>query len=284
VAVDSASISRFTQPYDVSAIVETVRTRGAAILSQAFSPALCDRFVAEIEAYFHDNPEKKAQAARSILAGFQGPCSVTLHGLVGRIPSAAEMVVQPDIIGSARRLLEPMTSNVLLTIAEYMERRPGQPVQGLHRDTAAWPHVPVRDDPIAVTVMGAMSDFTAENGATWVVLDSHQRPDDDGPGWDEAVQAELDEGDALLFRSDTFHAGGANRTESDVRRVLSLGYQVGWLRQVENTTLSVPPAIASGLPEEVQELLGYSPEMVLGLYEGGHPHNALHEQVPQSVG
>ncbi|HEV2372342.1 MAG TPA: phytanoyl-CoA dioxygenase family protein [Streptosporangiaceae bacterium] len=258
--------------------------QGAAILSQAFLPTLCDRFVAEIEAYFADNPESREKAAQSILGGFQGPHSVTLHGLVGRIPSATEMVVQPDILGCARRLLEPMTDNVLLTIAEYMERRPGQPCQGLHRDTAAWPHVPVREDPVAVTVMGAMSDFTAANGATWIVPGSHQRADNDGPTWDEAIQAELKKGDALLFRSDLFHAGGANATENDTRRMLSLGYQVGWLRQVENTTLSVPPAVASGLPEDVQDLLGYSVEMVLGLYEGGHPRNALHEHLPQAVG
>jgi ectoine hydroxylase-related dioxygenase (phytanoyl-CoA dioxygenase family) len=279
----SAGVPRFTKPYNTTLLDEQMRKRGAVILEQVYSPRLCDRFVAEVAAYFEENPDSRKRAANSLLGSFQGPRSVTLHGLIGRIPSATELVVQPDVIGCARRILQPMTSNVLLTIAEYMERRPGQLRQGLHRDTAAWPHVPVREDPVAVTVMGAMSDFTAENGATGVVLDSHWRPDDDSPDWDEAVQAELAKGDALLFRSDVFHGGGANKTENDHRKLLSLGYQVGWLRQVENSTLSVPPVVAAGLPEEVQDLLGYSSEMVLGLYEGGHPRDALCEYVRGSA-
>ncbi|CAM3751017.1 phytanoyl-CoA dioxygenase family protein [Kibdelosporangium persicum] len=264
---------RFARPYDTSAVDEAIRERGAAVLRQAFSPAMCDRFVAEVNDYIERNPERRKHAAESILGGFQGPQSVTLHGLVGRIPSAAEMVVQPDVFGAARRALANKTSNVLLTICEYMERRPGQPVQGLHRDTSAWYHLPIGADAVAITVMGAMSDFTERNGATWVVLDSHGS--DAEPSWDDAVQATMDKGDALVFRSDLVHAGGANETEDQPRRLFSLGYQVGWLRQVENTSLSVPPAVAAGLPPEVQDLLGYSPEMVLGLYEGGHPRDAL---------
>ena len=38
---------------------------------------------------------------------------------------------------------------------------------------------------------------------------------------------------------------------------------------------SRPPAKAAELQPELQELLGYSHELVLGLYKGGHPQNAL---------
>ncbi|MDQ7807629.1 phytanoyl-CoA dioxygenase family protein [Amycolatopsis sp. A133] len=277
----SQTVPRFARPYDTSAIDEAIKKRGAAVLQQAFSPELCDRFVAEVDEYIERNPERRKYAAESILGGFQGPESVTLHGLVGRIPSAAEMVVQPDVYGAARRALANKTSNTLLTICEYMERRPGQPVQGLHRDTSAWYHLPIGEDAVAITVMGAMSDFTERNGATWVVLDSHGR--DDEPSWDGAIQAVMAKGDALVFRSDLVHAGGANETADESRRLFSLGYQVGWLRQVENTTLSVPPAVAAGLPQEVQDLLGYSPEMVLGLFEGGHPRDALARVAVEAV-
>ncbi|MBN9743451.1 hypothetical protein DMP23_20595 [Amycolatopsis sp. A1MSW2902] len=230
-------VPRFAPPYDVEALDDAVRTRGAAVLIGAFDPALCDRFVAEVHDYLDRHPDRREQAAKSILGSFQGPRSRTLHALVGRVPVATEMVAQPDLLGCARRLLAPLTASVLLTIAEYMKRHPGQECQSLHRDTEAWTHVPIGEHPVAVTLMCAMSDFTADNGATWVVLDSHRKPRGETPTMADAVRATMSTGDALLFRSDVFHAGGANDTVDDVRRIFSLGYQVGWLRPVENSTL-----------------------------------------------
>lgn len=273
----SGDVPRFSPPYDVLALDDAVRRRGAAIMRQVFSADLCDRFVAEVRGYLAAHPDSRERAANSILASFQGPTTTTLHALIGRVAVAAEMIVQPDLLGCSRRLLAPMTSSVLLTVAEYMERHPGHPRQPLHRDTDAWAHLALADNPVAVTLMCAMSDFTELNGATWVVLDSHQNPAGTVPDWDEAVRATMSKGDALIFRSDLFHAGGANGTAAEPRQIFSLGYQVGWLRTVENSTLSVPPAMAAALPQDVQELLGYSAELVLGLYEGSHPRLAFAE-------
>lgn len=268
-------IPRFSPPYDAVALDEAVLTTGTAVAEKAFSPGLCDRFIAEVTAYLSDHPDSRERAVTSVLGCYQGPRTTTLHALIGRVPVAAEMIVQPDLLDCARRILAPMASTVLLTIAEYMERHPGQARQPLHRDTDAWLHLPLGDKPVAVTLMCAMSEFTAQNGATWVVPGSHRNPAGAVPDPDSAVQATMSKGDALIFRSDLFHAGGANDTAADPRQIFSLGYQVGWLRPVENSTLSVPPAMAATLPQEVQELLGYSAELVLGLYEGSHPGLAL---------
>jgi ectoine hydroxylase-related dioxygenase (phytanoyl-CoA dioxygenase family) len=273
---ESKAIPRVTRPYDPAELDEAVLRRGAVILEGAYSPEECETFRSEIDAYLEANPDEAKYAETSVLGFFQGSTSRTLHSLVGAIPCASSMVLQKDIVGCARRTLAPLSDTILLTIAEYMARHPGQELQGLHRDTFSWRHVPVGDQPIALTVMAAMSDFTPENGATWVVPDSYGGPaTDPAPEWSEAVQAEMKQGDALLFRADLFHGGGANTTESDVRHIFSMGFQVAWLRTVENSTLSVPPAVAAELPVELQELLGYSNEMVLGLYKGGDPKNAL---------
>ncbi|HEX3791908.1 MAG TPA: phytanoyl-CoA dioxygenase family protein [Pseudonocardiaceae bacterium] len=270
------TVPRLTRPYDPARLDELVRDRGAVILAEAYSTEQCDTFLAQVEDYLAGHPAEAAYAAGSVLGGFQGDTTATLHGLVGAIPCAPEMVLQRDILDCSRRVLSPLSDTVLLTIAEYMARQPGAFRQELHCDTFSWRHAPSGPDPIALTVMAAMSDFTAENGATWVVLDSHGGPPTaQAPDWSEAVRATMTKGDALLFRADLFHAGGANTTESDVRHIFSMGFQVGWLRQVENTSLSVPPALAAALAPELQELLGYSHELVLGLYKGGHPKNAL---------
>jgi ectoine hydroxylase-related dioxygenase (phytanoyl-CoA dioxygenase family) len=226
--------------------------------------------------YLAGHPDEADYAAKSVLGGFQGDTTATLHGLVGAIACAPDMVLQRDIVDCARRVLRPLSDTILLTIAEYMARQPGAFRQELHCDTFSWRHAPHGPNPVALTVMAAMSDFTADNGATWVVPDSHGGPATAAaPDWSEAVQATMDKGDALLFRADLFHAGGANTTESDVRHIFSMGFQVAWLRQVENSSLSVPPNVAAELDPELQELLGYSHELVLGLYKGGHPKNAF---------
>ncbi len=270
------TVPRLARPYDPEELDAAVRDRGAVVLEQAYSTRQCDTFLAEVEDYLANHPQEVAYAAESVLGGFQGDATATLHGLIGAIPCAAGMVLQRDIVDCARRVLRPLSETILLTIAEYMARKPGTPRQQLHCDTFSWRHVPAGPNPVALTVMAAMSDFTADNGATWVVLDSHGGPPTaPAPDWSEAVQAEMSKGDALLFRADLFHAGGANTTTSDVRHIFSMGFQVAWLRQVENGTLSVPPATAAELDPELQELLGYSHELVLGLYKGGHPRNAL---------
>jgi ectoine hydroxylase-related dioxygenase (phytanoyl-CoA dioxygenase family) len=270
------TVPRLEQPYDPGALDTAVRDRGAVILAGAYPPELCSTFLAQVEDYLRLHPEETEYAARSVLGGFQGETTTTLHSIVGAIDCAPDLVLQRDIVDCARRVLRPLSDTVLLTVAEYMGRHPGAPRQELHRDTFSWRHVPGGRHPIALTVMAAMSEFTAANGATWVVPDSHGgAADDPAPDWSTAVQVELERGDALLFRADTFHAGGANATEDAVRHIFSMGFQVAWLRQVENGTLSVPPVRAAGLPAELLELLGYSHELVLGLYKGGDPRHAL---------
>jgi hypothetical protein len=270
------TIPRLTRPYDPAELDEAVRDRGAVVLAGAYTIDQCDTFLTEVDKYLAENPQEAKYAAGSVLGGFQGDTTATLHGLIGTIPSAPEMVMQRDMVDCARRVLKPMSDTILLTIAEYMARKPGAFRQELHLDTFSWYRLPATESPVALTVMAAMSDFTVDNGATWVVLDSHSGPATaPPPDWSQAVRAEMAKGDALMFRADLFHAGGANITESETRHIFSMGFQVGWLRQVENSTLSVPPAKAVELEPELQELLGYSHEMVLGLYKGGHPNNAL---------
>lgn len=272
----TGGVPRIAAPHDPAAVDDAVRSRGAAVLEGVYPAAECDAFLAELDAHLAEHPEEAEYAASSILGYYQGAATSSLFSLVGDVPRAAAMVVQPDVLGCVRRALGPLSDTVLVSNVEYLARNPGAECQELHRDTLSWPHAPGGEHPIALTALSAMTDFTAQNGATWVVPGSHGGPPvEPPPGREGAVQVEMRRGDVLLLRADVFHGGGANTTDHDVRRVFSVGYQVAWLRPVENFALSIPPARAAGLDPELRELLGYSHEMVLGLYKGGPPQNAL---------
>ena len=59
---------------------------------------------------------------------------------------------------------------------------------------------------------------------------------------------------------------GAN-TSSASRLIVTPQYCAGWVRQIENLTLSTPPEIAAALPRRLRELIGY--------VDGVHPERRL---------
>ena len=97
----------------------------------------------------------------------------------------------------------------------------------------------------------------------------------------EIVRAEMVAGDALVFRGDIIHGGGANRSEAP-RRAVSISYCAGWLRPVENSFLNVDRARVRELSPALQGLLGSSlydgsrdKGGLVGLYENGDPAAVL---------
>ncbi len=84
-------------------------------------------------------------------------------------------------------------------------------------------------------------------------------------------------GSVMFFLGDVFHGGGANTTDRPRLGVI-LEYVVGWLRQQENHILAVPKGTVRGLPQRLQELLGYNIHPpFLGNVDGRHPLKYLRE-------
>ena len=64
---------------------------------------------------------------------------------------------------------------------------------------------------VRLQIMLAVTDFTAENGATQVVPGSHTWSEERVADPSEAVSAVMRAGSALLFLGSTHHGGGANK-------------------------------------------------------------------------
>jgi ectoine hydroxylase-related dioxygenase (phytanoyl-CoA dioxygenase family) len=125
----------------------------------------------------------------------------------------------------------------------------------------AKPHVP-----IVCNSMWALTDFTAENGATRIIPGSHLR--DHSPdffGHYDSIPAEMPKGSVMIYNGSLWHGGGANRTGR--RRVgVAMNYCAGYIRQQENQQLGIPREVAAQFAPRLQELIGY------GVYNGliGH--------------
>ena len=270
-----------SQPYDWRAIVDETTGPGAVIAKGLLSQDLLARINAEVDEYLSlQNQQGQPATGRNSYDAFLGHKTIRLHGLMSKFPSAGEIIALPGIVDWATQLLAPETGQILLNAGELIQIEPGEERQQAHRDSDSWP-LPLTDQPIIVNAIYALDDFTLDNGATWVAPDTWHWPKEQRAQETDYVRGVMQAGDALLFRGDLIHRGGAN--ESDARRrALSISYSVPWVRTVENNFLHVTPQAAAALSPALQALLGYhhydgqvEQAGMLGLFENGDPRNVL---------
>lgn len=203
---------------------------------------------------------------------FEGHRTRRVYGLFGKTRSLDALAVHDVVLGVLDRVL----GHYQLSAPTGIAIGPGETAQPLHPDDAIYP-MPRPHPEVVVNVMWPLQDFTAANGATRIVPGSH-RWTDERPGPDtETVTVELPTTTALIYTGSVWHGGGANRSDAD-RLGVVLHYAVSWLRPVENHVLVVPPPAAAGLPERLQELLGYNihPPFI-GYVDGRHPRKLIDE-------
>lgn len=284
--VASTDLPVFSAPYDWPTITETIRRRGAAVVPGLVDIALVNRFNAEVDDWLEQNPrESSSNTGSGRYDRFLGRRTLRLHGLAGKVRASHDLITHPEIVAWARAMLAHWSNEVLLSIAEFIQIGPRESAQLLHRDTGSWwPNLPRGAHPLSVSAMVTLTPFTEETGATRVALDSCEWPLDRRPSQDQIARAIMRPGDALLFRGDVLHGGGANRTDTVARRGLALNYCAGWMRPVDNHFLTVPPSRAVDLPDELLGLLGYVAHDathidggLVGMYDNGDPLRALRD-------
>lgn len=168
----------------------------------------------------------------------------------------------------------------ILSGTTAMNIGPGEELQGMHTDEGNIT-IPRPRQPLMSVAIWALSDFTADNGATRIVPGSHKadrepRPDEIG----DAIPAEMPAGSVMIMHGGLWHCGGPNTTENEWRMGANIQYCVGWMRGQQNHYLAIPPEEVQAMPKRLQQLAGFalhkgamghidgvSPGMVVGAEE-----------------
>jgi len=251
---------------DTEPLIESIRRDGYAIAHDLIAPSE----VREIK-------DSLAPWLRGELRGrndFEGFCSERVYALLAKAPPIARLVEHPALLAVIDGLLRP---HYRLSACLAINVHPGETAQAWHADDGYVP-IPRPREMVGVSAIWALDDFTETNGATEVIPGSHRWGHAECAAASErdAVKVIMPAGSALLFAGTLLHRGGAHRG-SGTRLAITPQYCEGWLRQIENLPLAVPPELARNYSERVQALLGYDifEPTFIGYVDGMHPKRLL---------
>ncbi|MEN3271682.1 MAG: hypothetical protein V7636_443 [Actinomycetota bacterium] len=174
--------------------------------------------------------------------------------LLAKGPEFSELALHRPVLDLIEHLLG---KDVLLSSITAHILGPGNERQMIHADQAMvpapWPAVWVAN------VAWILDDFTADNGATLIVPGSHTAGTNPAPGEiDKSVPVVGPAGSAMVFDGRLWHAAGKNETDAK-RHAIFAYYCAPFLRQQENTYLSLDRDFVKAAPDELRKLLGYVP-------------------------
>lgn len=240
--------------------IDSLDRDGYAILPRAIDRAAVDELVAALAPYEAGRPMGRN--------AFEGRASWRVYSLAGKGEPFRRLAEHPDVLAILDRVLLP---NYLLSTEQSIRLHPGEAAQSWHHDDGFY-MTPRPHRTLGVTVIWAIEDFTADNGATELIPGSHRWIDEvpDGAGTG-SLPAVMPAGSALVFDAALWHRGGANRS-TRTRLAISPQYCQPYLRVQESQLLIVPPDAARGCSDRMRALLGYSIHPpFLGHVDGMHP-------------
>jgi len=241
-------------------LVSIIERDGGVIVENIISKELAGRIKSELKPYFDTD--------RVDPSGFFPHTTQRATGLLGRSDGCVELATNPTFINVANRMIsstytywngqqqETVTGKPIISSTVGFRVTPGGRQQALHRDDGDY-HTRNCDMPMMLGCVTALTKTTKENGATICIPGSHLWGPERCPCDEEAVPAELEPGDALIFVGNLYHAGGGNITKDQSRETVGIFLCKPIYRPAENQILMVPPEKAKRLSPQAQRLLGY---------------------------
>ncbi len=235
-------------PTDVDAHVARIAHDGYTIVEDAIDTAMLDELRADLERIERD---ARVTPGQNIFEGFK---TVRIYNLLARGKIYEAVPVHENVLPIVERVLD---RGCLVSSLSSIAIDAGEVAQPLHADDQLIP-LPRPHVPLVCNTMWAITDFTAENGATRIDPGTHvrDRAPDLGESPPTLIAAEMKRGSVLVYNGSLWHGGGANTT--NVRRIgVAMNYCAGWMRQQENQQLGIPLDVARGFSTRLRTLCGF---------------------------
>lgn len=253
-------------PTEIREHVERISRDGYTIVENAIDPGLVEELSGELDRIERDEGIGPSRN------DFEGTRTIRIYNLLARGRLFERIPVHENVLPIVEGVLDP---GCLVSSLSSIALLPGETAQPIHADDQVIPLA----KPHAATVcnsMWALTDFTADNGATRIVPGSHRA--DHSPEYGQhfdSIPAEMPRGSVLVWHGSLWHGGGANRTGE--RRVgIAMNYCAGFIRQQENQQLGIPREIARGFSPRLRELVGYGVyKMLIGHIDRRSPSQLL---------
>lgn len=250
-------LKRFTATDAWPDIIEAIDADGGVIVEEFLSADLHSLLVEQLQQHADGfAPGIEDQTLKKL---FWGDNTKRFSGLAARAPAFAE-VIDHDMLHAWCE--SGFANDYWLNTGQAMIVGPGSAAQMLHRDAGNWPiavSMGVTGPEVTLSAMLALSDFTAENGATQVVPGSHKWSDFSREALpEETVQAVMPARSALLYTGKTIHGAGANSSTDQWRFGVHISFVLAQLTPEEAHPVAVPWDEAQHFSERVKHMLGYA--------------------------
>jgi Phytanoyl-CoA dioxygenase (PhyH) len=264
----TATLQHVSKDTPLAEILAIVDADGGVIIEKFLTEDQVRRFNEETQ------PALDALGAGSkhddeFIAEFHGNQTKRLTNLVTISKTFREEILEQDLIYElGEAIFREESGDFWLTTGQIIDIGPGNKAQMLHRDLEN-NHFAVtmgKSGPmVMVNFLIALTDFTDENGATRVIPGSNTWDDYSDRGTPEqTIPAEMKAGDVIFFNGKVSHGGGANVTENERRRGLTIPLQPSFLTPEEAYPLLVDLELAKTLSPRVQKILGFRSQYPVG--------------------
>ncbi len=266
----SVTLRHVAPTTSASEILEIVDADGAVIIEGFLSADQVRRVNADLDPAL----EKLGAGSKhddEFTADFHGAQTKRLTNLITLSETFRNEIIDHDLLHALGEAVYRVESgDHWMTTAQVIEIGPGNKAQLLHRDLEN-NHFAIgmgKTGPmVMVNFLIALTDFTEENGATRIIPGSNQWDDYEDRGTPEmTIAAEMKAGDVIFFNGKVSHGGGANVTDSEYRRGLTIPLQPAFLTPEEAYPFLLDLELVKTLSPRVQKLIGFR-----SLYPKGSP-------------
>lgn len=266
-----AIVKHVSKIEDSKTIIQILRQEGCVVIDNLISEKDIDIIQSDLNFHFSSTPDCQGD--------FYGHATKRLGTLFTKSKIFQEMAVIPSILDVMDHFLLPTCTDYQINLTQAISIGSNESKQIMHQDDPMFPFLHPGTE-VMINCMWAIDDFTEENGATVLVPGSHLWPRS------HALNLEIEnlpphmiakgimkKGSVLIYLGSLFHSGGANKTKNR-RCGAVISYNLGWLRQAENSYLAYSKEELKEMPIKLQKLLGYFVHMPnLGSINGIDPYD-----------